>query len=235
MNKKIIISLLLIGVLAFGAGIGTYAWFTSTATSSNNTFTAGTLKIDVNDSLNNNNTFSILSTGNMAPGQSTGKATLVIENQGNLNLGMFRQFRLAADSSEIMAKALVVSTFKITDPSIPNGLDLTTHAHWTTNRWDIDGVGGVTLWDLANRVTDVSNDGWDIFGLKPNGSQTIEIEFTLPETVGNEVQGLSATLAMNVRATQINAGAIEALMTGQQLKQTPAWIANQLNNHTINY
>lgn len=45
MNKKLIIILAMIGILAFGAGLGSYAWFTSEAVSSDNVFQTGTLKI----------------------------------------------------------------------------------------------------------------------------------------------------------------------------------------------
>jgi len=45
MSKKLIISLVMIGILAFGAGLGSYAWFTSEAVSSDNVFETGTLKI----------------------------------------------------------------------------------------------------------------------------------------------------------------------------------------------
>ena len=43
--KKLLILVSIIVVLSMSAGIATYAWFTSSATSANNTFTAGTLII----------------------------------------------------------------------------------------------------------------------------------------------------------------------------------------------
>ncbi|HHV71631.1 MAG TPA: hypothetical protein GXX38_03335 [Clostridia bacterium] len=46
MNKKMLISLMLIGVLTFAIGMGTFAYFTSEAVSEDNVFTAGTLEIE---------------------------------------------------------------------------------------------------------------------------------------------------------------------------------------------
>ena len=49
MNKKIIVSLAVIGVVAAIAVGGTVAYFSDTETSTGNTFTAGTIDIAVND------------------------------------------------------------------------------------------------------------------------------------------------------------------------------------------
>ena len=49
MNKKIILSLSVIGVVAAIAIGGTVAYFSDTETSTGNTFTAGTIDISVND------------------------------------------------------------------------------------------------------------------------------------------------------------------------------------------
>jgi predicted ribosomally synthesized peptide with SipW-like signal peptide len=47
MNKKILASIFIIGMLAFGLGWGTYSYFSDTETSTGNVFTAGTINIDV--------------------------------------------------------------------------------------------------------------------------------------------------------------------------------------------
>ena len=48
LNKKMLLSLLVIGVVSVSAGAGTWAYFTDTETSEDNTFTAGTLDLLVN-------------------------------------------------------------------------------------------------------------------------------------------------------------------------------------------
>jgi spore coat-associated protein N len=47
-KKQLMLSLALVGVVATSASIGTYAYFTATRTTQNNTFTAGTLDLNVN-------------------------------------------------------------------------------------------------------------------------------------------------------------------------------------------
>jgi predicted ribosomally synthesized peptide with SipW-like signal peptide len=47
-NRKVLISLFIIGILALGIGWGTHSLFTDTETSSGNTFTAATLDLTVN-------------------------------------------------------------------------------------------------------------------------------------------------------------------------------------------
>lgn len=79
MKKRALLSLLLIGVLAFGAGLGTYAWFTSQATSTDNVFETGTLKID-----DNGNVQQILEIENIYPSWTSEVKTITVENTGSL-------------------------------------------------------------------------------------------------------------------------------------------------------
>lgn len=79
MRRNIIISLVLIGLLSFGIGFGTFAYFTSQATSENNTFTAGTLVIDSPGTITAN-----LNVGNIYPGWSVTK-TVTVTNSGSLD------------------------------------------------------------------------------------------------------------------------------------------------------
>ncbi|HOS68955.1 MAG TPA: TasA family protein [Bacillota bacterium] len=81
MNKKLVISLVLIGALAFSLGLGSYAWFTSTATSSNNLFETGTLAIGVESPLIAETEFK-----NIYPSWNSGVKTYDIKNEGTLAL-----------------------------------------------------------------------------------------------------------------------------------------------------
>ncbi len=65
MKKKLIISVLLVGLLAFGAGMGTLAYFTKTFTSSSNTITAATFDVNSNGTLDSNTEFAF---DNVYPG-----------------------------------------------------------------------------------------------------------------------------------------------------------------------
>ncbi|WP_353892422.1 TasA family protein [Proteinivorax hydrogeniformans] len=79
MKKVLIVALAC--MLAFGGGLATWAWFTSSATSTDNTFTAGTLKV-------NESGVSVTETGtvdiqNLQPGDQT-KLEFDVINDGTL-------------------------------------------------------------------------------------------------------------------------------------------------------
>jgi spore coat-associated protein N len=79
-NKKIILSILILGTVASMAGAGTFAWFTDSASSNGNSFTAGTLFL--------NALSAPVVTGNdisgVYPG-ATGIETWNVQNGGNLD------------------------------------------------------------------------------------------------------------------------------------------------------
>ncbi len=85
LNKKMLLSLLVIGVVSVSAGAGTWAYFSDTETSSGNTFTAGTLDLayDINggDWINGDDVASI-TVGNMKPCDD-GEVTLSFHNLGS--------------------------------------------------------------------------------------------------------------------------------------------------------
>ena len=89
MKKKAIISLVLIAMLAFGIGAGSFAWFTSQATSADNVFTAGTLEIKANETVQFSKDIS-----NIYPVWSDSN-TIKISNTGTLPL----KFRVSMTTS----------------------------------------------------------------------------------------------------------------------------------------
>lgn len=78
MSKRAIISFLIIGIVAIGSVFGTYAWFTSQATSIGNTFTTGTLSITGPGQITAN-----LDVGNIYPSWTVSK-TITVTNNGTL-------------------------------------------------------------------------------------------------------------------------------------------------------
>jgi len=82
MNKKILISLSVIGAVAAIAIGGTVAYFTDTETSKGNTFTAGTLDLSIPEP-GNPQEFPVSFT-DMKPGEWTEKMTLELKNTGSL-------------------------------------------------------------------------------------------------------------------------------------------------------
>lgn len=89
MKKKAILSLVLVALLAFGIGAGSFAWFTSQATSTNNLFEAGTLKIGDEIAGSTARTVETLTVstdtlGNIFPGWTSTAKTISVENNGSL-------------------------------------------------------------------------------------------------------------------------------------------------------
>ena len=81
MSKKLVFITLAVLLVAALAGIATYTWFTDSAAVSGNTFTAGTLNIDIT---NQTPTMPFEFT-NLAPGDTV-TGTITVKNTGTLPL-----------------------------------------------------------------------------------------------------------------------------------------------------
>ncbi|MTI69373.1 MAG: hypothetical protein FH751_03825 [Firmicutes bacterium] len=80
MKKKVLLSVLLVGLLAFGAGMGTFAWFTDTATSNDNVFETGTLTIDDPGELT-----AQMTVDNIYPGWTSDEKEITVTNSGSID------------------------------------------------------------------------------------------------------------------------------------------------------
>jgi predicted ribosomally synthesized peptide with SipW-like signal peptide len=78
-SKKLLASMMVIGLLALALGWGTYSWFTSSKTVPGNVFTTGTLDISTSP------TSGFITASNLAPGGSV-SADLRVDNTGTLDL-----------------------------------------------------------------------------------------------------------------------------------------------------
>ncbi|WP_069650494.1 TasA family protein [Caloranaerobacter ferrireducens] len=96
MKKRLVLIMILIGLLAFGIGMGTYAWFTSSVTSTNNVFKTGTLKIKNPG----NGVFAsgILNVNNIYPGW-IGQKDITITNAGTLDF-KFKLYNITLKSPD---------------------------------------------------------------------------------------------------------------------------------------
>lgn len=84
---KMLASLVLVGIVLFGIGAGTWAYFYDIETSSDNIFSAGTLDLLVsNDGVNYIDEWSgpIATFSNMAPGKESGDIMLCLKNNGTI-------------------------------------------------------------------------------------------------------------------------------------------------------
>lgn len=81
LNKKMLLSVLIIGVVATVAGAGTWAAFSDSETSDGNTFTAGTLDLKLNG-LDGITGFSI---GDVASNAQGNAGTITVKNAGTIS------------------------------------------------------------------------------------------------------------------------------------------------------
>ncbi|WP_162991271.1 TasA family protein [Biomaibacter acetigenes] len=228
MRRNIIISLVLIGLLAFGIGFGTFAWFTSSATSQNNTFTAGTLKLNENGLSGFTNLGNI---GNIAPGDSTDEVSVVIENTGSLDLAWFGGFRVTPaveNGTTKLAEAIYIKYAKMeflkedgsiwepADEFIVNGTGSGPYGAFYTQLAQNDPMGVVTLKSFLEANAMGAGPGVQMGALKPGSNYKFTFVLGFAPNAGNEYQADAedinpVNISYAVDATQIDLGALEAL------------------------
>jgi len=95
-NRKVLISLFIIGILALGIGWGTYSLFSDTETSSGNTFTAATLDLEVGGS-----SILVINVGNIAPGYDSGYYKWCLKNVGSIPGKLSVTFDIVSDDEGV--------------------------------------------------------------------------------------------------------------------------------------
>ena len=148
MNKKILESVFIIGLLALALGVGTYSYYHDTGTSTENTFSSGTmdLRLDGQDSV----TATWASPSNWSPGKTvTGE--IILTNVGNvyaLNLRFdFKNLVTTdgdADGSNLAEKIYVTDWDFRKDGSWTSG-----PGNWYMSVFDTSGDGNLSLYELT--------------------------------------------------------------------------------------
>jgi len=242
MKYKILTSLLIMGLLASAVGWGTFAYFSDTETTTNNTFTAGTLELDGAGFAS----FDLGSiTANMAPGDLTQTVTITINNTGSLPLAWFGGIELSGGT--LLREALFVNYAQMefvkpdgttsweptgTDNFIANGVGAGTYAsafaYLASPPESKFGVISLDAWD--NNALMTPGFPYEHMGaLKPDYAYRLTLQFGFAPLAGNEYQGDNASpvnMVFKAYATQVNAGALNALNPGLSVHLT--WLDQQL-------
>ena len=198
--KKILISLMAIALVVGLVGVGIFASFSDTETSSGNTFTAGTLdlKVDGNDDPN----VVALDIEPMAPG-ATGYNTWAVTNTGNiagdftLTVGTISddpgttpepEAALGTDLGELSSKLMVIL---FEDTNNNGALDVGETALYS------DGMGGMAVLSGMPSTYNPSNP-------TVGGGSTVYITlmYELPTNTGNEVMDDSSTFDITFSLVQ---------------------------------
>jgi predicted ribosomally synthesized peptide with SipW-like signal peptide len=201
--SKVLLSLMMIVLVCALIGGGIYAYFSDTETSTGNTFTAGTLDLNLDGGNTNVVKFTV---GSVVPGDS-GNGTWTVSNVGSIDGYL-----------DLESVGITEGVGTSTDPEL---VDETTHA-------DTAQLGNYLLGHL---FIDTNNDGnWDsgetdIFGTNASpaaiktiaGSYALNLSLThgstnyialawsVPGAADNRIQGDNVTLSMTYELQQRSA------------------------------
>jgi predicted ribosomally synthesized peptide with SipW-like signal peptide len=239
MNKKILASMMVVGLLALALGWGTYSYFSDTETSLGNTFTAGTLKLD-GAGFTSFNLGDII--GNMAPGDLTGYASITIKNTGSLPLvwlgdwvitggNKLREAIYIDDAKMEFLKPEGTTTWEPDDHFITNGVGSGSYPAWYNSLASLSKFGVVSLdvWDGNNGMGTTPYE--HVGALNPNYSYKLTVRFGFAKDAGNEYQGdvtNPVTISFKVDATQAKPDALAKLTSWADW----TWINAQLAKQT---
>lgn len=204
LKKKILASLSSVLLVAALVGGATFAEFSSTADSTKNTFTAGTLDLKVAnnlfDTFSKNAVGTWVSPAGWAPGD-TATGTLQFTNDGTINSKhVYFNFTNLTASTTNLAKAILVTDINERFNGVNTGNQVTNIAAQVG-----DGVMPLTLAELESSAyytwDDKSGDG---IILSANGQKDYALNFTFQfdPNAGNEYQGTSTGFTLAANATQ---------------------------------
>jgi predicted ribosomally synthesized peptide with SipW-like signal peptide len=172
MDKKILVSVMVIGLVAALAGAGLYAYFNDTETSSNNTFSAGTLDLKVDGK--DNTLGAYFSVSDVKPGDSGSKG-IVLSNSGTLAGKAYINFTNVVDSP---------GTNPEPEPTPDNG-ELSQNLY-------IKVLVDSTV-KAEGYLSGINSTSYLLGTIAGGGSLTVTIEWSIPSGVGNEIMGDSVT------------------------------------------
>jgi len=215
MNKKILASIMVIGILALAMGYGTYSYFSSTKTSTGNTFTAGTLNLQLsndNTTWGNDVTATWASPSGWAPGDNV-TSKIYLRNTGS-----------------VAAEAFYAWWHNLADPyGLSNVIEIT---WWSDSTWpdyncvpdflvyDANHDGKLSLAELVNGLSYYNglktpdpnqarfyadyDESYTHPVLQANAGNVFWLNMTyhFMETAGNAYQGASASFDLTFDAWQ---------------------------------
>ena len=208
-----------IAIMAIGM-LGSGAWFTDTTTQETGVISSGTLSIDDAKV----GTLVLGSLDNMAPGDVTEDVVIIIENNGTLPLAWFGDLVV---SNSVLKNAIYIDyaqmeflapgggSWEPTDNFISDGVGAGLYPGWYNTLAASSAFGVVTL-DKFDGNNGMGSTPYEFMGaLKPGYSYKLTLRYGFAEGAGNEYQGKGPlNLSFKVDATQITAGALDALQAG---------------------
>jgi len=220
-KKKVFILTLALAATALLAMAWTGAWFSGTKTSTGETFTAGTLKLD-GEGFTTFDLGDIVS--NMAPGDLTKDATITIKNSGSLPLVWLGDWEITGGNKLRQAIYIDYAKMEFLKPDNTSWLDSDEFikngrgsGNWPTEYNNIADLNkfhvvGLDVWD---GFTGMNTQPYQHVGiLKPGYSYKLTVRFGFAKDAGNEYQGDvvdPVNIRLRVDATQANSEALKML------------------------
>jgi len=186
--KKVVISLLVIGVVAAVALIGAIALFTSSETNPSNSFSTGTVDLAINP------VTAMFTVSNMAPGDVE-YSGIHLTNNGTLELRY--AMTTTDDDTSTLDEQLDLTIDVVTEDGDDN--------IWYTSddvvgEANVYGADGVLATAAIGDPTQGPNAGDRT--LAASGSERLRFKVTLPLSTGNAYQGTTCTVAFVFDAEQ---------------------------------
>jgi predicted ribosomally synthesized peptide with SipW-like signal peptide len=201
--SKILLSLMMIVLVCALIGGGIYAYFSDTETSTGNTFTAGTLDLNLDGGNTNVVKFAV---GDIAPG-SSGNGTWTVTNVGSIDGYL-----------DLESVGITEGVGTSTDPELadePTHADTTqlgnylmTHLFVDTNNngtWDSEetDIFGTNASPAA--ITNIASS-YDLnLSLTHGSTNYITLAWSVPGATDNRIQGDNVTLSMTFELQQRSA------------------------------
>ena len=183
LNKKMLLSLLIIGVVSVSAGAGTWAYFSDTETSTDNTFTAGTLDLLVNGM---DTPLAHFDESNLYPGW-TDSEPVTVTNAGSIDGVLSMEVINLADDENL-------------NPESEDAVGVL-----STNMWVeiVDADTSTILYDgFLSEFDDGVDDVLDLGSLDAGETRNIVLVGSIAGAVGNEIQGDKVTFDIVVTLDQ---------------------------------
>ena len=200
--RKILISLMTIALVSVLIGGGIYAYFSDTETTTGNSFTAGTLDLQVESE--NPWTSTPVTVADMEPGVAATDVDLSCENVGTLTGDLYMKISSVTDTGNtINEPECVAENGTWTSPSGPctgntpiDNVSTQITLNVSCDGTPVSGIDGVTL---AN-----AEDVWSgkIADLSENGTATITMSGIFSSSAGNEYQGDQGTFTIELYLAQ---------------------------------
>jgi spore coat-associated protein N len=179
--KKVLFSVMSLMVVVGLVGGGAFAYFSDTETSTANSFAAGTLDLKLNAGDSNVTAFTVTDTYPSA----SGNYTYDLSNTGSLD-GYLDVSAVVTDTG-----AVVTAGKEFADGIANLGTDMMIRVT----------IGGNAMYQ-GSLIGFNGDHDWSILVPKSPGATTCLVEWWIPESVGNEIQGDSASIALTFELAQ---------------------------------